>query len=50
MFPLVLFGIFATVLVLSALGVITARNPFHSALFLILCFFTSAVLWLLLEA
>jgi NADH-quinone oxidoreductase subunit J len=50
MFPLLLFWLFAAMLVLSALGVITARNPVHSALFLILCFFTSAVLWLLLEA
>ncbi|MCC5793328.1 MAG: NADH-quinone oxidoreductase subunit J [Chromatiales bacterium] len=50
MVPSVLFAIFAGVLVLSALGVIIARNPVHSALLLILCFFTSAVLWLLLEA
>jgi len=50
MFPLILFGIFATILVLAALGVIMARNPVHSALLLILCFFSSAVLWLLLEA
>ncbi|MGH8685058.1 MAG: NADH-quinone oxidoreductase subunit J [Nitrosospira sp.] len=34
----------------SALGVITARNPVHSALLLVLAFFTSAGLWLLLEA
>ena len=38
------------VLVGAALGVITARNPVHAALFLVLAFFTSAVLWLLLEA
>jgi NADH-quinone oxidoreductase subunit J len=38
------------VLVASALGVITARNPVHSALLLVLAFFTSAGLWLLLEA
>ena len=29
---------------------IAARNPVHSALCLVLCFFTSAVLWLLIEA
>jgi NADH-quinone oxidoreductase subunit J len=46
----VLFYSFATILVLSGLGVITSRNPVHSALFLVLCFFTSAVLWLLIEA
>jgi len=45
-----LFYAFATVLVLSGLGVITARNPVYSALYLVLCFFTSAVLWLLVEA
>ena len=37
-------------LVASALGVITARNPVHCALFLVLAFLTSAVIWLLLEA
>lgn len=37
-------------LIASALGVITARNPVHSALLLVLCFFASAGLWLLLEA
>jgi NADH-quinone oxidoreductase subunit J len=46
----VLFYVFATILVASGLGVITARNPVHAALSLVLCFFTSAVLWLLIEA
>jgi NADH-quinone oxidoreductase subunit J len=46
----VLFYLFATVLVGAAIGVITARNPVHSALFLVLAFFNSAALWLLLEA
>src|SRR5271170_1220458 len=45
-----LFYTFATILVLSALGVILSRNPVYSALCLVLCFFTSAVLWLLIEA
>lgn len=44
------FYFFSAVLVSSALGVITARNPVHSALLLVLAFFTSAGLWLLLEA
>jgi len=48
--PLILFYAFAAVLVASALGVILSRNPVHSALCLVLCFFTSAVLWLLIEA
>ena len=46
----VLFWIFASVLAISALGMITVRNPVHSALLLVLCFFTSAAIWLLIEA
>jgi NADH-quinone oxidoreductase subunit J len=46
----VLFYAFAAILILAALGVITARNPVHSALFLVLTFVQSAVLWLLIEA
>ena len=45
-----LFYVFAAVLVIAALGVITARNPVHCALFLVFAFFNSAVIWLLLEA
>jgi NADH-quinone oxidoreductase subunit J len=48
--PAILFYLFAGVLVVAALGVITSRNPVHSALFLVLAFFNSAVLWLLVEA
>ena len=44
------FWFFATVLVFAATMVITVRNPVHAALFLILAFFSSAGLWLLLEA
>ncbi len=50
MLPLILFYLFAAVLVASSLGVILSRNPVHAALSLVLCFFTSAVLWLLIEA
>jgi len=46
----ILFYLFATVLVGAAVGVITSRNPVHSVLFLVLAFFNSAVLWVLLEA
>jgi NADH-quinone oxidoreductase subunit J len=45
-----LFYVFGAVLVLAALGVITARNPVHCALFLVFAFLNSAVIWLLLEA
>jgi NADH-quinone oxidoreductase subunit J len=48
--PLVLFYVFAAVLLLSALRVVTARNPVHAALFLVLCFFNAAAIWLLLHA
>ena len=50
MFVEVLFYAFAAVLIGAGFGVITARNPVHSALFLVLAFFTSAAIWLLLEA
>ena len=50
MFPTILFFIFASVLVCAALGVILARNPVYSALLLVLCFFNSAVIWVLLDA
>ena len=46
----VLFYAFAAVLVVAALGVVTSRNPVHSAFFLVLAFFQSSMLWLLLEA
>src|SRR5271155_5124335 len=50
MFPTILFFIFAAVLIAAALGVVLARNPVYSALLLVLCFFNSAVIWLLLDA
>ena len=46
----VLFWIFASILAVSALAMITVRNPVHAALLLVLCFFTSAAIWLLIEA
>lgn len=46
----VVFYFFATVLVLSAIAMITVRNPVHAVLCLVLAFFTSAAIWLLLEA
>ena len=45
-----LFYFFSTVLVLAALRVITARNPVHAALSLVLAFFTAACLWMMLQA
>jgi NADH-quinone oxidoreductase subunit J len=49
-FVTILFYAFAAVLVGAGVGVITSRNPVHSALWLVLAFFTSAAIWLLLEA
>jgi NADH-quinone oxidoreductase subunit J len=46
----VLFYAFSAVLIGSAVGVIVSRNPVHSALFLVLAFFTSAAIWLMLDA
>jgi NADH-quinone oxidoreductase subunit J len=45
-----LFYAFAAVLVVAAMGVVTSRNPVYSALFLVLAFFQSAMLWLLIDA
>jgi NADH-quinone oxidoreductase subunit J len=45
-----LFYFFATLTVLAALRVITAQNPLHAVLFLVLAFVSSAGIWLLLEA
>ena len=50
MFETVVFYAFGAVLLLSGLRVITARNPVHGALFLVLAFFTASALWLLLRA
>ncbi len=50
MFEAILFWFFAVILVVAAACVITARNPVHSALFLVLAFFTAAALWMLLRA
>ena len=50
MFETAVFYVFATILVLAALRVITARNPVHAALFLVLAFFTASAIWLLLRA
>jgi len=50
MFATILFYVFAAVLIAAALGVILARNAVYSALLLVLCFFVSAVIWLMLDA
>ena len=49
-FQLIIFYLFAAIMVVAALRMITAKNPVHSALSLVLVFFTSSAIWLLLEA
>jgi len=50
MLAAIAFYVLATIAVISAFAVIAARNPVHSVLFLILTFFTSAGLFVLLGA
>jgi NADH-quinone oxidoreductase subunit J len=45
-----LFFAFAGVVIASALGVVASKNPVHSALFLVLTFFSCSAIWLMLEA
>jgi NADH-quinone oxidoreductase subunit J len=45
-----LFYLFGAILVAAAVVVISARNPVYSALALVMCFVTSAAIWLLVEA
>ena len=49
-FEVIVFYLFAGLTLAAAFLVIVVRNPVHAALSLILCFFSSAGLWLLLEA
>ena len=49
-FQTAVFYVFAAILVFAALRVISARNPVHAALWLVLSFFTAAAIWLLLGA
>ena len=51
MFPVytVIFCIFAAVLIATAAMVVTSRNPVHAVLFLVLAFFASAVLWMIMR-
>jgi NADH-quinone oxidoreductase subunit J len=46
----ILFYVFATILMMAALAVITAKNPVHSVFFLILAFFNAAGLFVLIGA
>ncbi len=45
-----LFYLFSAVMLFAALRVITARNPVHAALYLVLAFFQASGIWMLLKA
>lgn len=49
-FEQLLFYLFATILLGAGISMVTVRNPVYAALSLIVCFFTSAALWVTLEA
>ena len=49
-FELLAFYAFAAITVMSALAVVSVKNPVHAVLFLVLTFFSTACLWLLAEA
>jgi NADH-quinone oxidoreductase subunit J len=49
-FQNILFYVFSVITIFAATRVITARNPVHAALYLVLAFFNAAGLWLLLQA
>jgi NADH-quinone oxidoreductase subunit J len=46
----ILFWIFSAILLAAGVFVITAKNPVHAALSLVLCFFQAAFIWMLLKA
>ncbi|WP_371929847.1 NADH-quinone oxidoreductase subunit J [Uliginosibacterium sp. 31-16] len=49
-FPTICFYLFSAILVFAGLRVITARNPVHAVLYLVLAFFTSGMIWMLMQA
>ena len=50
LFETLTFYFFAAILLFAAVSVVTARNPVHAALFLVLAFFTASAIWMLLRA
>jgi NADH-quinone oxidoreductase subunit J len=46
----IVFYLFAGMLIFSAVMVVVSRNPIHAALYLILSFFATSAIWLLLQA
>jgi len=50
MLETIIFYVFAIITVAAATSVVTVKNPIHAALFLVLTFFSSAIIWMTLEA
>lgn len=49
-FSLILFYILAAIVLFGGLKTVTAKNPVHAALYLVLTFCTSAMIWMLMQA
>ena len=49
-FQLILFYLFATIILYGALQTVLAKNPVHATLHLVLTFCVSAMMWLLMQA
>lgn len=49
-FKVVVFYLFSAIMTIAALRVITAKNPVHAALYLVLAFFNASGIWMLLQA
>lgn len=49
-FQAVVFYVLSAILIVAAFRVVTAKNPVHAALYLVLAFFTASGHWLLLQA
>lgn len=48
--PLILFYVFASVILLGAINTVIVKNPVHAVLFLVLTFCASAMMWILMQA
>lgn len=49
-FSLILFYVLAAVILFGALKTVTAKNPVHASLYLVLTFCMSAMMWMLMQA
>ena len=50
MFQTILFYVFAAIVLFGAVQTVTAKSPVHAALYLVLTFCTSALMWMLMQA